>query len=592
MIAYINRFQHMHDFLLKYVAPELVRDNEAARLALQHLTVEAPRDPAHGDLATNIAMVLAKPLGKSPLQIANSIVPQLEAYRHVKTAQTAGAGFINITMKPDYWQQEIVAILQQWTSYGACDIGQDKRVNVEYVSANPTGPMHIGHARGAVVGDALANLLQKAGYDVVREYYINDAGGQVDVLARSVYLRYLEAYGEHITIPAGMYPAGYLIPVGQELKDTFGGTLLADAENEAEAEHWLPEVKRFAVEAMLQIIKEDLSALGIHHDVFTSEQSLHEAGWIEDALQQLQDKGLLYRGVLEAPKGKPAEDWEASEQLLFKSTDFGDDSDRPVKKSNGDYTYFAGDVGYTAQKLSRGFDTLVMMLGADHGGYVSRMQALVKALSGGTTDLKVQLCQMVKLMKDGDVMKMSKRSGSFVTVREVTDEVGKDVLRFMMLTRKPEQPLDFDLDKVREQSKDNPVFYVQYAHTRCKSVLRAAKERDAAAYRASSLADTVDVSLLASEAELQLIKLLASFPRIVESAARHYEPHRIAYFVQEVAAAFHSFWNLGSNDAAMRFIIEDNVALTTARLALVRSVATVLKAGLEIIGVEALEEMN
>ncbi len=591
-MVYVNRFQYIYDYLVKYVAPDLVRGNDEALAALKNVTVESPREKGRGDLATNIAMVLAKPLGRSPLEIANLLLPALQSYRHVQEASIAGAGFINLRMKPEYWQQELVAILQQWHNYGSSDEGQGKRINVEYVSANPTGPLHIGHARGAVVGDALANLLQKVGYEVVKEYYINDAGSQVETLARSAHLRYREAYGENITIPEGMYPADYLIPVGKALRDTFGGTLLDDEEDEGGKPVWLEEVKQFAVEAMLDIIKQDLRGLGIEHDIFTSEQSLHDGKWLDNGVEVLNSKNLVYRGVLEAPKGKQLEDWEPTEQLLFKSTAYGDDYDRSLVKSNYSYTYFAGDVGYAWQKLSRDFDSLVMILGADHGGYVSRMTALIAALSDGATELKIQLCQMVKLMNDGVVVKMSKRSGSFVTVREVTEEVGKDVLRFMMLTRKPEQPLDFDLAKVKEQSKDNPVFYVQYAHSRCHSVLRGAKEREPIAYANSIVTDKLDLSLLSSDVELQLIKVLAAFPRIVEQASKHFEPHRIAYFVQELAGEFHSFWSHGSTDANMRFIVEGNIPLTTARLALVRSVAVVLKAGLDIIGVEALEEMR
>ncbi len=592
IMLYTNRFQYIYDYLVKYVAPDLVRGNDEALAALKNVTVEFPREKGRGDLATNIAMVLAKPLSRSPLDIANALLPALQAYRLVEEASVAGAGFINLRMKPEYWQQELVAILQQWSNYGASELGQGKRINVEYVSANPTGPLHIGHARGAVVGDALANLLQKVGYEVVKEYYINDAGGQVETLARSAHLRYRQAYGEDITMSEGMYPADYLIPVGVALRNTFGGTLLDDELGEDGKPLWLGEVKQFAVEAMMELIKADLKGLGIEHDVFTSEQSLHDAAWLDNGVETLNFKGLVYRGTLEAPKGKQLEDWEPSEQLLFKSTQFGDDSDRPLVKSNYQYTYFAGDVGYTLQKLSRNFDALVMMLGADHGGYVTRMQALVAALSDESTELKIQLCQMVKLMDGGVVVKMSKRSGSFVTVREVTEEVGKDVLRFMMLTRKPEQPLDFDLQKVKEQSKDNPVFYVQYAHSRCRSVLRGAAIKEPEAHRNSAMADKLDLSLLSGEADLQLIKVLASFPRIVEQAAKHYEPHRIAYFVQELAAEFHSFWSHGTTDSNMRFIVEGNIPLTTARLALVRAIAVVLKSGLEIIGVEAMEEMR
>jgi arginyl-tRNA synthetase len=583
----MHLFQQVLDYITRFVVPDAVGRGNIPETTLANITVEFPRDASHGDLSTNVAMVLAKPLGKAPKELAEAMLETLRAFRYMEKVEIAGAGFTNMTLKPAFWQQELGVILQAQTHYGESKIGQGQRVNVEYVSANPTGPMHIGHARGAVVGDALALLLQKASYEVVKEYYINDAGSQVETLARSAYLRYREAYGEIITIPQGMYPGEYLVAVGEGLKAAYGGTLLDEEEEE-----WLPEVKRFSIEAMMAMIREDLAQLGITHDVFTSEQSLHDNDWLKNGVQVLHDKGLIYRGTLEPPKGKTPDEWESGEQTLFRSTDFGDDSDRPVVKSDGNYTYFAGDVGYAAQKLSRGFDTLVMLLGADHGGYVSRMNALVKALSGGNTELKIQLCQLVKLMDGGIVVKMSKRSGSFVTVREVTDEVGKDVLRFVMLTRKPEQSLDFDLQKVKEQSRDNPVFYVQYAHARCKSVLRLAQEAMPDAVKASQSITEVDVSLLSSEAELQLIKLLASFPRTIEAAAKAYEPHRIAYFLQEVAAEFHGFWHKGGADNQLRFVIEDNKALTAARLLLARCVALVLASGLQVLGVHPAEEMR
>jgi arginyl-tRNA synthetase len=580
-------FQHILSHILHHCVPEIAGGAALEAQSLSGITVEFPRDTTHGDVSTNVAMVLTKPLGKSPREIAEALLPHLEKLPHLTAAEVAGAGFINLRFAPAFWQQELVNILNAGTRYGESEIGRGQSVNVEYVSANPTGPMHIGHGRGAVVGDALALLLQKASYAVVKEYYINDAGGQVETLARSAYLRYREAYGEAITIPQGMYPREYLKAVGEGLKQAYGGTLL-----DASEAVWLPDVKRFAIDAMMAMIREDLAELGITHDVFTSEQALRDAGWLERGIGALEAKGLMYRGTLEPPKGKAPEDFEAAEQTLFRSTDYGDDSDRPVVKSNGDYTYFAGDIGYAAHKIERGFDALVMLLGADHAGYVSRMKALVAALSDKTVEMNVQLCQLVKLMDGGVVVKMSKRSGSFVTVREVTEEVGKDVLRFVMLTRKPEQPLDFDLQKVKEQSRDNPVFYVQYAHARCQSVLRLAHVSMPEAHAASATVTAADVALLMHEAELALIKLLASFPRVVEAAAKAYEPHRIAYFLQEVAAAFHGLWNYGSGETSIRFVVDDNAPLTTARLALARATATVIAAGLAVLGVTPADELR
>ncbi len=584
----MNLFQHIHEHLTHSVLPEVADMADLPENILGNITVELPRDRSHGDVSTNAAMVLSKPLSQPPRIIAESMVPFIKKLRYVKEVSIAGAGFINLTFEPAFWQQELLTILKTSDFYGASDIGQDQRINIEYVSANPTGPLHIGHARGAVVGDALARLLQKASYDVVKEYYINDAGSQVQTLGRSAYLRYRQAYGEDVTIEDGMYPGDYLIAIGKEMKEAYGGTLLGEEEDD-----WLPEVCQYTVDAMMQGIKDDLALIGVEHDVFTSEQTLQEDGMVEQGIETLKAENLIYNGVLPPPRGKaPHSGWDASRQTLFRSSDFGDDSDRPVIKANGEYTYFAGDIAYTQHKLDREFDTLIMVLGADHGGYVSRMKALVSALSENETTLHVMLCQLVKLMDQGEALKMSKRSGSFVTVREVAEEVGKDVLRFMMLTRKPEQLLDFDLQKVKEQSKENPVFYVQYAHARCKSVLRTAQESLPQAVRDSAIPDKVDISLLKTDAELQLMKTLASFPRVVEQAAIAYEPHRIAYFVQELAAELHTLWNKGNDDTALRFIESDNVALTTARLALARCTAIVLAAGLDIVGVTPVEEMR
>jgi arginyl-tRNA synthetase len=578
-------FQQVLDHILHVCVPEMPRSGALEAKTLVSVTVEFPREATHGDLSTNVAMVLAKPLGKSPREIAEALLPHLQKLPLLTSAEVAGAGFINLRFAPAFWQQEVTTILTAGARYGESQIGRGQRVNVEYVSANPTGPMHIGHGRGAVVGDALATLLQKASYEVTKEYYINDAGGQVLTLARSAYLRYCEAYGEDITIPQGMYPGEYLKAVGEGLKQAYGGTMLDESEEE-----WLPEVTRFAIDAMMGMIREDLAQLGITHDVFTSEHALRDEGWLERGIETLDAKGLIYRGILEPPKGKAPEDFEAAEQTLFRSSAYGDDSDRPVVKSNGDYTYFAGDIGYAAHKIERGFHALVMLLGADHAGYVSRMKALVAALSDSNVEMNVQLCQLVKLMDGGEVVKMSKRSGSFVTVREVTEEVGKDVLRFVMLTRKPEQPLDFDLQKVKEQSRDNPVFYVQYAHARCQSVLRLAGVSMPEAHVNSANVTVENLALLKHEAELSLIRLLSSFPRVVEAAAKAYEPHRIAYFLQELAAAFHGLWNYG--ETAIRFMVEDNAPLTTARLALARATATVIASGLGVLGVAPVNEMR
>ena len=547
-----------------------------AGLDTRHVTVEPPRDAAHGDLSTNAAMVLAKPAGVNPRMIATGIAQHLARLPEVETAEVAGPGFLNIRLQPDVWRAELAAIFAAGDDYGRSALGAGRRINVEYVSANPTGPMHMGHCRGAVVGDALASLLAYAGFEVTREYYINDAGGQVDTLARSVHLRYREALGEAVTIPEGYYPGDYLVPVGQALAAEFGDRYVAAAEAD-----WLALFRARAVAAMMELIRADLALLGIHHDMFFSEAGLGDA--VAHALASLEAKGLIYEGVLEAPKGEAADDWEPRPQTLFRATQFGDDSDRALKKSDGSWTYFAGDVAYHYDKLSRGYTDLVDMFGADHGGYVKRMQAAVRALSDGKVPLDVKLVQMVRLFRAGEPVKMSKRSGSFVTLADVVREVGKDVVRFIMLTKRSDTQLDFDFAKVVEQSRDNPVFYVQYAHARIKSLQRRAAD-------AGMVLPDADLTRLDDE-ELGLVKLAAQWPRTVEAAATANEPHRIAFYLGDLAAAFHAQWNRGNDDPARRFLIEGDVPLTAARLALARAVGQVIRNGLGVMGVEPVDEM-
>ncbi|MEM6759630.1 MAG: arginine--tRNA ligase [Pseudomonadota bacterium] len=555
-----------------------------AGLATDNVTVEPPRDPAHGDMATNAAMVLAKPAGKKPRDIAEALATELAQDDRITSADVAGPGFLNLRLAPVVWQQVVAAILAQGVDFGRSTMGQGLRVNVEYVSANPTGPLHVGHTRGAVFGDALASLLAFAGYDVTREYYINDGGAQVDVLARSVYLRYLEAHGQQVAFEDGTYPGDYLIAVGQSLKDKVGDAFVDKGE-----QFWLAEIREFATAAMMDLIREDLAALGVEMDVFFSEKSLYGTGRIEAALEDLQGKGLIYEGVLEPPKGKKPEDWEPREQTLFKSTEHGDDVDRPVMKSDGSWTYFAPDIAYHYDKVTREFDALIDVFGADHGGYVKRMKAAVSALSGGTVPLDIKLTQLVKLFKNGEPFKMSKRAGTFVTLRDVVDQVGADVTRFHMLTRKNDAPLDFDFDKVLEQSRENPVFYVQYAHARGASVLRKAEEAGIAADEATL--QGADLSLIAHEAELALAAKLAEWPRLVETAARSNEPHRVAFYLYDLASAFHSLWNRGNDVPELRFI-QDDAATAQAKIGLARATMLVIAAGLGILGVTPANELR
>lgn len=560
------------------------------------VTVEPPRDPAHGDLATNAAMVLAKSVKTNPMQLAERIAAAL-AGRQLMTGDYQGAGFtaaaarpgfINVKLVPEVWHAQLRAILRTGTPFGDSAIGRGQRVNVEYVSANPTGPMHVGHGRGAVVGDALSSLLAKAGFAVYREYYINDAGLQVDLLARSLYLRYCEALGEATgDIPAGLYPGEYLIASGRALAERDGSRWLGRPEGE-----WLPRLRQFAVAAMIKLIRDDLGLLGIVFDSFVSERELTEAGAIDKALATLEERGLVYTGMLEPPKGKPPpEDWEPQPLTLFRATQFGDEVDRPLKKSDGSWTYFAADIAYHFDKYQRGFHQLIDVWGADHGGYVKRMQAAVKAVTDGQATLDVKICQLVNLFDNGAPVRMSKRAGTFIPLREVLDEVGKDVFRFIMLTRRNDQALDFDFAKVTEQSKDNPVFYVQYAHARAASVMRHAAEQFPEDDLSDAALGEAPLALLSDAAELALIRQLAGWPRLVEGAAEAHEPHRIAFFLQEVAAQFHMLWNKGKDEATLRFIVGSDPALTRARLALVRGVAIVIASGLGVIGVEPAQEM-
>jgi arginyl-tRNA synthetase len=563
---------------------------DSAPVDLSRIVVEPPRDAAHGDLATNAAMVLAKPLGLKPRDLADAIAGRLRDDEDVASVEVAGPGFINLTLAAPYRAHALKSLIQAGQDYGRSRVGSGRKVNVEYVSANPTGPMHVGHCRGAVVGDALANLLDWGGYAVTKEYYINDAGGQVDVLGRSAFLRYREALGEDIgAIPEGLYPGDYLKPVGAALADVHGRKLLDMPEAE-----WLPIVRDAAISAMMIMIRDDLALLNVHHDVFFSERTLsgENGGKIAETIADMEKKGFVYRGTLPPPKGQLPEDWEDREQLLFRATDVGDDIDRPLMKSDGSYTYFAGDVAYFKDKFDRGFQQMIYVLGADHGGYVKRLQAVGRAISGGTASVDVLLCQLVKLFRAGEPVRMSKRSGDFITLRDVVEEVGRDAVRFMMLYRKSDAPLDFDFQKVTEQSKDNPVFYVQYGHARASSILRnAAQELPALDLSGPALA-AADLGLLEDSGEVGLQRRLAEFPRIVEAAAEAHEPHRIAFYLYDLAAEFHQQWNRGKDLPQLRFINPEEPQLTAARLALVHATKLVLSSGLLVLGVNAPEEMR
>ncbi len=557
-------------------------------LDFKNITVEPPRDASHGDLATNAAMVLAKQAKTNPRALADMLAPALEADADVAAVEVAGPGFINMRLAPAFWQKQIGVILAKGKDYGSSTVGDHEKVNVEYVSANPTGPLHVGHVRGAVFGDALANLLSKAGFDVTKEYLINDAGGQIDTLARSAHLRYRQAFGEDIgAIPEGLYPGDYLVPLGEHLKEKYGDKWLGADESE-----WLQTIRLEATDAMMDLIRSDLETLGIAQEVFFSEQTLHKSARIEEAIEDLRARGHIYEGVLEPPKGKKPDDWEPREQTLFRATAFGEDHDHALQKSNGDYTYFAADIAYHFDKYKRGFHSMIDVWGADHSGHVKRTQNAVRALADDA-HLDVKICQMVRLFKDGEPFKMSKRAGNFITLRDVVDEVGKDVTRFIMLTRKNDAPLDFDFSKVTEQSKDNPVFYVQYAHARICSVLKnRAPDMFPTIDTSEASLGGADLSLLSDESEIALIKQCCAFPRIVEAAAEAHEPHRIAFFLYDLASEFHSLWNKGNEKADLRFVIEGDEAVTKARLAMIRAVAIVIVGGLGILGVTPVEEMR
>jgi len=558
---------------------------------LGNVVVEPPREAEHGDMATNAAMVLAKPLRTNPRDLAERIVEALRADPDVETLEIAGPGFINLRLKAAFWFDALRSLLASGDAFGRSDAGAGKKVNVEYVSGNPTGPMHIGHCRGAVVGDAMANLLAATGYAVTREYYINDAGAQVDVLARSAHLRYREALGEDVgAIPEGLYPGDYLKAVGQELASRHGRELIGD-----EAD-WLPVVRDVAIEMMMASIREDLAMLDIRHDVFFSERSLTADGdRIATAIDWLEEHGLIYVGKLPPPKGQVPDDWEDREQTLFRSTDFGDDVDRAIRKSDGSYTYFASDIAYHFDKFRRGYSNMIDVLGADHGGYVKRMQAAVRAITEDRGRLDVRLCQLVRLFRGGEPVKMSKRSGEFVTLREVVDEVGADPIRFMMVYRKSEAPLDFDFRKVTEQSKDNPVFYVQYAHARTASVERMARDnlpQAAMAPVADTDLDSLPLERLEDDGEMALIRQLMAYPRAIEAAASAREPHRVAFYLHDLASMFHAHWNRGKELPQLRFTDADDPEASRARLALVHAVKLVLGSGLAILGVSAPDEMR
>jgi arginyl-tRNA synthetase len=574
----IQRIVMSNGELAKLVTPEL----------LERVNIEPPKDFKFGDLSSNAALILAKSVKKNPRDLGAVLAREIERIEGVASAEVAGPGFINFRMTETFWHQQLIEILNSGISYGRSDIGNDKNVNIEYVSANPTGPMHVGHGRGAVLGDVLANLLEKVGYRVTREYYINDAGAQVDTLGRSVFLRYREALGDTINeIPEGLYPGDYLRETGKKFAKIHGDKWIGTKEDE-----WLPVVRFFAIEEMMSLIQEDLAALGVRHQTFTSERSLIEKSSINEVFEELKQQGLTYQGVLERPKGAEVEDWEEREQLLFAASKFGDDGDRPLQKSDGSNTYFAADIAYHRDKYRRGFDQMIDIWGADHKGYVTRMQAAVQAITRGKGLLDVKLCNLVNLLDNGTPVKMSKRSGTFVTLREVIDLVGKDVVRFIMLTRNNEALLDFDVSKVKDQSKDNPIFYVQYAHARICSILRNVKEIfpdlniDDPALAAANFSEINEGS------GLDFVKILANWPRVVEGAALSGEPHRIVFYLQDIAAAFHAFWNRGNDDETLRFIVPGSADKTVARIALARSVAIVISSGLSVIGVEPVKEMR
>ena len=593
----MNLYSYFRDEIASSLAALAASGKLPAGLDASRMTAEPPRDPSHGDVSTNAALVMAKPAGMKPRDFAATLAAALTGRSDVASADIAGPGFINLKLKPVFWQTRLAEILRDGERYGASTIGEGRPVNVEYVSANPTGPMHVGHGRGAVVGDVLAALLERVGHKVTREYYINDAGAQVDVLARSAYLRYREALGEQIgEIPEGLYPGDYLKPVGAALAARDGRKWLGRPESE-----WLEEVRQFAIGRMMDLIRDDLAALGVRHAKFASERNeIVEKQRVQHVVDALRKRDLVYTGVLEPPKGMKPDDWEPRPQLLFRSSQFGDDVDRPLQKSDGSWTNIAADMAYHLDKIERGFTHLVDVWGADHGGYVKRMQAAVTALSEGRAVLEVKLCQLVNLLERGEPVKMSKRAGTFVTLRDVIDRLGEGswagagagIVRFIMLTRKHDQHLDFDFAKVTEQSKDNPLFYVQYAHARTRSAFRQARDAIAGIDLSDATLAAADLSRLSHPDEMALIKTLSGWPRLLEGAAEAGEPHRVAFFLYDLASSFHALWTRGKEEAALRFVIAEDKPLTSARLALVRAVGIVIGSGLRLIGVEPVEEMR
>ena len=575
----MNLYSDIHHLVLNAIAQLQQQGDLPADLPLNNVTIEPPRDALHGDMASNAAMVLAKAAGQAPRALAEKLADILRKDARIDAVDVAGPGFLNLGLNVQIWHTIIPAILDAEVDFGQSNMGKGKRINIEYVSTNPTGPLHVGHTRGAVFGDALANLLRFAGYDVTREYYINDGGAQIDTLARSVYLRYLQAHGQDVDFPDGSYPGDYLIAVGKALYDKVG-----DAYVNSDESVWLDELRLFSVDAMMDIIRADLAALGVHMDVFFSERSLYGTGRIEAAIAHLEDRGLIYVGTLPPPKGKLPDGWQAREQTLFKSTQYGDDVDRAVKKSDGSWAYFAPDIAYHYDKIERGFDALINVFGADHSGYVKRMTAAVKALSNDTVPVDIKIVQIVHLLKAGKQFKMSKRAGTFISLRDLIEKVGADVVRFVMLTRKNDAPLDFDFDRALEQSKDNPVFYVQYANARINSVLGKIDGID--------MPDFGNLDQLNHSSELDVIKKLAQWPRIVELSAKHNEPHRIAFYLYELASHFHSLWNLGKSEEQLRFIQDENPTASAQKIALLRAVQYTLHSGLAIMGVQPIDEMR
>jgi arginyl-tRNA synthetase len=584
----MNLFRAFRDIITEKLGEMADEGVLPSGLDLSRVAVEPPRDPSHGDVSTNAAMVLAKPAGQKPRDLAGDLCERLSALDDVEAADVAGPGFVNLRLGSAFWRARLIDALKAGAGYGRSDIGSGEKVNVEYVSANPTGPLHAGHGRGAVVGDALASVLEAAGYDVTREYYINDAGAQVDALARSVHHRYREALGAEVgEMAEGLYPGEYLIPAGKALAERDGEKWL-----QAPEEDWLAPIRDFSIDAMMDMIRDDLKAVGIEHDVFTSERKLVEAGAVDAALDDLAARDLVYVGTLEPPKGKTPDDWEPRPQTLFRATQFGDDTDRPLKKSDETWTYFATDIAYHRDKFERGFANMIDVWGADHGGYVKRMKAAVEAISQGKGALDVKLCQMVNLTERGQPVRMSKRAGTFVTLRDVIDKVGKDVIRFIMLTRKNDAQLDFDFAKVTEQSKDNPVFYVQYAHARICSVFRNVVEAMPDLDVGEGALQSASLDLLSDDAEIDLIKRLAGWPATVEGAALAHEPHRIAYYMYDLASAFHTIWTRGRDEPELRFIEASEPERTLARMALIRGIQIVIASGLTIFGVTPVEEMR